>query len=234
MGQAADSEGEARDEGQDCRDVGRCTERTYRLTDPGCSPHSLALLSPKASPSVSCSSVTRTQPQRPPRPQGNPGKPRAAGPALGWGEGQQGRGRGELASRLPPPDPAGLSHVPQPARPVPHSSTRPTWEGAWGRRRSQTPHTHPRPGLWSIRVCLCVCASCSLSVSLFLPQSLSLCCHVCFSLYFQGSRCLAARAGCGDPARGGAITVPLSAPGALHPPPAQSDPRRGGRRRGRG
>lgn len=157
-----------------------------RLTGPGCSPHSLAPLSPKASPSVCWSSVTRTQPQRPPRPQGNPGKPRAAGaPPWGGEKGSRGGARGEPASPRPPRSSRPESRPP--TRPACSSLIYPArpGRGAWGEGEAghpHPPHTHTHPELWSIRVWSAPLAPSRLS----LPRSLTISkplFHVCFSLF---------------------------------------------------
>lgn len=119
-------------------------EPACRLTDRGAAPIPCPL-EPQSLPSVCGSSVTRTQPQRPPRPQGNPGKPRAAGPALGWGEGQQGRDRGEPAR--PPPPRSSRPESRPPTRPACSSLTHPARLG--GRTHTHTPARTWVPGAWS-------------------------------------------------------------------------------------
>lgn len=217
-----------------------------RLTGPGCSPHSLAPLSPKASPSVCWSSVTRTQPQRPPRPQGNPGKPRAAGaPPWGGEKGSRGGARGEPASPRPPRSSRPESRPP--TRPACSSLIYPArpGRGAWGEGEAghpHPPHTHTHTLNFGrsesgLRLLLPL-----VSPFLGLSRSLSLC-STSVSLCFQDSRCLAARAGCRNPAGRDTIHVPLSAHSAAPlpqrgpPPPARSRPsagRHGGREWGAG
>lgn len=206
-------------------------EPARRLTDPGCSPHSLAPLSPKASPSVSCSSVTRTQPQRPPRPQGNPGKPRAAGaPPWGGEKGSRGGDRGEPASPLPPRSSRPESRPP--TRPASSSLIYPArpGRGAWGRRGGQTPHTHPRPGLWStsLSVCLRLCLSLRLSAPRSLTVSEPLLPRLFLSAFEEGFPVPGGPGWVQGPRAGRHNPCPFEHRPRTPPPPAQSRPSGGG------
>lgn len=180
MGRPGDCEREARDGGSELQTQGK-THRGNRGTlraawrDPGCSPHSPSPRQvPKASLSARCNSVTWTQPQRWPRPQGNPGKPLAGGAPPRGGEMTGGGDPGE--ARLPPsPFSSSLpsSPVPQPAWPVPHPSTPPRMGGERGGDEGARPAPALGPGLGRSDACLCFFVSCSLRLSFPWPLMIS-------------------------------------------------------------
>lgn len=179
---------------------------------------------PKASPSASGNSVTGTQPQRRPRLQGNPGKPRAPAPLPGAGRGARGEGpaRGPPLPLQPPPSSSSppLSHAPNPPGLFP--TLNPAREG---RGKRGEPHCAPPPGPGSCRPAL-ICVSASLAIS---PSLLSLVSHdlhgcVATSLSLGASKMHRAPTRWRrDPARGD--TLGSSAHSPPPPTPAKFGPR---------
>lgn len=163
--------------------------------------------------------MTGTQPQRRPRLQGNPGKPRATGaPPRGGEKGGQGGDTGEarLCPSLPPltpPRPAArssclpLSHAPNQPGLFPTHQPRPGWERDAGLKGSQTAPASWARALVAVTLVLRPCGSCYVPVSLLLSLSRPPCPFRHVSFFLCASRipgaptlCPAAPAGCRDPA----------------------------------